>query len=67
MNNDFEIIKEPIDSLKKTNEKTRLENSEIINENHFHNESAQTDTIIKIDTIHIQKKGVQFKRKKDAF
>jgi hypothetical protein len=55
------------DSLSIISEPNYPGDEEKINENQRFNKFAPADTIVKIDTIHIQKKGVQFKRKKDAF
>jgi hypothetical protein len=62
-----EIIVESGDSLSKTIEKNYPANGEKINEKQTLNEVVPADTIIKIDTILIQKKGIQFKRKKGVF
>jgi hypothetical protein len=55
------------DSLSIISEPNYPGDEEKNNENQRFNKFAPVDTIVKIDTIHIQKKGVQFKRKKDAF
>jgi hypothetical protein len=62
-----EISKETGDSLSKTNEKNDPVSVEKADEKKSQLQVAPADTIIKTDTIHIQKKGVQFKRKKRVF
>jgi hypothetical protein len=55
------------DSLINSTEKVNPGIEEKIIKNQRFKKIALSDTLIKIDTIHIQKKGIQFKRKRDGF
>jgi len=56
-----------IDSLSKTTENINPGEDVKRIENNNLNRVTPADTVVKIDTIHIRKNGVQFIRKKDAF
>jgi hypothetical protein len=58
---------EYIDSSGKIETKNDFENSVRQHNQQLKNEVVPIDTIVKIDTLRIQKKGIQFKRKKEAF
>jgi hypothetical protein len=56
-----------VDSLSKTPSGNILDNGNKVDEKQTTKDVSPADTIVNIDTIRIQKKGIQFKRKKGIF